>query len=115
MSWIHYEDFVAVIRWLIAHDDFDGLVNVAAPNPLPNRDFMRALREAFGMPIGFPATRWMIELGAVLMRTESELILKSRRVVPGRLLESGFRFRYETWPIAAHDLCRQWVRAGRRS
>ena len=114
MSWVHYEDFVAAVRWLIERDDVDGVVNVAAPNPLPNAEFMRLLREAAGVPFGLPARGWMLEIGAVLMRTETELILKSRRVVPGKLLERGFTFKYPVWNDAARDLCHQWkmMRAG---
>jgi len=108
MSWIHYEDFVAAVQWLIDRHDIDGAVNVAAPNPLPNAAFMRVLRDACGVPFGLPAYKWMLEIGAVFMRTETELILKSRRVVPARLLEHGFTFKYPDWPSAAHDLCRQW-------
>ena len=94
MSWIHHEDFVAAVRWLIDRDDIEGVVNVAAPNPLPNAEFMRILREACGVRLGFRQARWMLEIGAVFMRTETELILKSRRVVPARLLEHGFKFKY---------------------
>ena len=108
MSWIHYEDFVAAVRWLIDHDEIHGIVNVAAPNPLPNAEFMRTLREAAGVPFGFPARGWMLEIGAAFMRTETELVLKSRRVVPGRLVEHGFTFEYPEWEDAARDLCRQW-------
>jgi uncharacterized protein (TIGR01777 family) len=107
VSWIHYEDFIDAIRWLIAHDGMDGRVNLAAPNPLPNAAFMRALREAAGVPVGLPTGRLLLEIGAVLMRTETELILKSRRVVPGRLLEHGFVFRHPLWHDAAFDLVRQ--------
>jgi len=82
-------------------------VNVAAPNPLPNAQFMQVLREACGVRLDLPAKKWMIEVGAVLMRTETELILKSRRVVPARLLEHGFIFKYPDWRDAALDLCRQ--------
>jgi uncharacterized protein len=110
VSWIHYEDFIEAIRWLIDHEDVDGVVNVAAPNPLPNAEFMRLLREACGISFGLPASRWMLEIGAVLIRTETELLLKSRRVVPARLLEHGFRFKYSEWRSAAPDLCRQWTR-----
>jgi uncharacterized protein len=108
MSWIHYEDFVAAVRWLIARDDIDGVVNVASPSPVPNAEFMRELREACGVSFGLPANRLMLEIGAVFMRTETELILKSRRVVPARLLEHGFEFKYPDWRDAAHDLCHQW-------
>jgi NAD dependent epimerase/dehydratase family enzyme len=108
VSWIHYEDFVEAVRWLIAHEEVDGAVNVASPNPLPNTEFMRALRQAAGVPVGLPATRLMLEIGAVFMRTETELILKSRRVVPGRLLDRGFVFKHPIWRDAAADLYCQW-------
>jgi uncharacterized protein (TIGR01777 family) len=107
MSWIHFEDFVAAVRWLIDRDDVSGIVNLASPNPLPNADFMRVLRQACGVPFGLPARGWMLDLGAVFMRTETELVLKSRRVVPGRLLEHGFSFKFPGWSEAATDLCRR--------
>jgi NAD dependent epimerase/dehydratase family enzyme len=105
VSWIHFEDFVRAIYWLIDHQEIDGAVNVAAPRPVPNEEFMRVLREASGTRVGLPASTWMLEIGAVFMRTETELILKSRRVVPGRLLQSGFVFNYPVWDAAARDLC----------
>ncbi len=108
VSWIHDRDFVAVLQWLIARDDIDGVVNVASPQALPNAEFMRVLRDAYGAPFGLPASRWMLEIGAVLMRTETELILKSRRVAPQRLLDEGFTFTFPQWRDAAEDLCRQW-------
>ena len=104
ISWIHYRDFIAALRWLIEHDDVSGIVNIAAPTPLPQVDFMRALRAAAGIPIGMPLTKWMLEFGAFFMRTETELILKSRRVVPTRLLEAGFQFEFTEWADAAADL-----------
>jgi NAD dependent epimerase/dehydratase family enzyme len=111
ISWIHHEDFVQATRWLMDHDDVDGVVNVAAPHPLPNADFMRALRDASGTRLGLSATGWMLEIGAVLMRTETELLLKSRRVVPRRLLDHGFVFKFPHWEDAVGDLCRQWKMA----
>ena len=108
VSWIHDADFVRAVRWLIARDALSGAVNVASPSPLPNADFMRALREAWGTPVGLPAARWMLEVGAFAMRSETELILKSRRVVPGRLLAGGFTFMHPEWPEAARDLVRRW-------
>ncbi len=110
VSWIHDADFARAIRWIIDRDEMSGAINLAAPNPVPNAEFMRALRAAWGAPIGLPATRWMLEIGAVVLRTETELILKSRRVVPGILAESGFEFQFPTWPEAARDLCRRWRR-----
>jgi len=108
MSWIHDEDFVRAVEWLIGRGDIEGIVNVASPHPLPNAEFMRVLRDAFGVSFGLPASRWMLEIGAVFMRTETELILKSRRVVPARLLEHGFTFRFPHWSDAARDLCDRW-------
>jgi uncharacterized protein len=107
VSWVHEKDFVRSVYWLIDHPELAGAVNIASPNPLPYGDFMRELRRAAGVPIGLPATRWMLEIGTWALRTESELVLKSRRVVPGRLLESGFRFEYPEWAAAASELCRR--------
>jgi NAD dependent epimerase/dehydratase family enzyme len=104
MSWIHDADFTAAIDFLIAHEDFTGPVNLAAPNPVPQRDFMAALRKASGTWLGLPATKWMTAIGAFFLRTETELTFKSRRVVPKRLLDAGFRFRFPDWPAAAQDL-----------
>jgi uncharacterized protein (TIGR01777 family) len=108
VSWVHEKDFIKAVGWLIDHDRIAGPVNIAAPNPLPNADFMRALREAWGIPFGLPASEWMLEIGARLLRTETELILKSRRVIPGRLLQEGFSFQFPDWPEAARDLCAAW-------
>jgi NAD dependent epimerase/dehydratase family enzyme len=94
-SWIHELDFCRAVERLIAHSDFSGAVNVAAPNPIPNQELMRTLREVCGVPFGLPAPGWMLELGAFFLRTETELIIKSRRVVPGRLLAAGFKFQFE--------------------
>jgi uncharacterized protein (TIGR01777 family) len=108
VSWIHDRDFIRAIFWLIEHEEISGPVNLAAPNPLPNAEFMRILREAAGVSFGLPASEWMLEIGAFFMRTETELILKSRRVTPGRLLENGFVFDFPTWETAAKDLYRRW-------
>jgi len=108
VSWIHEVDFVRVIDFLIEHQTLDGCINVCSPCPLPNQEFMRDLREAWGTRIGLPSTRWMLEIGAVFLRTETELILKSRRVVPRRLLDSGFHFNFAEWPGAAADLVKRW-------
>jgi uncharacterized protein (TIGR01777 family) len=108
VSWIHETDFIRAIDLLIERDDLSGPINLASPNPLPNRDFLRILRAAWGTRIGLPATRWMLELGTFLLRTESELVLKSRRVIPTRLLNAGFTFTYPTWPEAAQELVARW-------
>jgi uncharacterized protein (TIGR01777 family) len=104
VSWIHDVDFAAAIRLLIEREELAGPVNLAAPNPLPYRDFMAALRRAEGVPFGLPAAKWMLELGAWAMRTETELVLKSRRVVPGVLTRADFAFSFPEWPAAARDL-----------
>lgn len=104
VSWIHERDFVRAVDWLIEHEGVSGPVNLAAPEPLPWSEFMKALREAAGVRFGLPAARWMLGIGAVLMRTETELVLKSRRVVPGRLLAGGFAFEFPAWPEAAREL-----------
>jgi uncharacterized protein (TIGR01777 family) len=90
VSWIHDQDFVRAVYWLIDHPGLEGPVNLAAPNPVPNAQFMGTLRAAWGIGFGLPAARWMLEIGAFVLRTETELVLKSRRVVPGRLLQAGF-------------------------
>lgn len=114
LSWIHDRDFVRAVEFLVERDDLTGPVNLtgpmnlAAPAPLPQRTFMRALRSAWGVPVGLPATKWMAELGAFALRSYVELLLKSRRVVPGRLLEAGFTFDYDRGrqpPMTAYDGC----------
>ncbi len=104
MSWIHHQDFVRAVEFLIGHEELEGAINLTAPESLPQREFSSALRSACGIPFGLPAARWMIMLGAVLLRTDPELILKSRRVAPGRLLEAGFEFSHPLWRAAAEDL-----------
>lgn len=108
ISWIHELDFIRSIYWLIEREELSGPINLAAPHPLPNREFMKTLRRAYGMPIGLPAMEWQLAIGAFLMRTETELVLKSRRVVPKRLTDSGFEFRFPGWEQAARDLCERW-------
>jgi uncharacterized protein len=104
VSWIHDQDFTRALEFLIVQDHLTGCINVCSPNPLPNRDFMRGLRQAWGTPIGLPASRWMLEIAAFFLRTETELLLKSRRVVPQRLLQAGFEFQYPDWRAAAQNL-----------
>lgn len=108
VSWIHEADFVRAMEFLIAREGLSGVVNLASPNPLPNSEFMRGLRDAWGSRIGLPAPEWMMEIGALVLRTESELVLKSRRVVPGRLLAAGFDFLFPEWPAAARELVARW-------
>jgi hypothetical protein len=111
VSWIHEDDFVRAVRWVAAQQNASGVVNLASPNPLPNAAFMRAIREAWGTRIGLPSPAWMLEIGAWFLRTETELVLKSRRVVPRRLIEAGFAFTWPDWPAAARDLVSRWRRS----
>lgn len=104
ISWVHETDFINAVYFLIENEELDGPVNIAAPNPLPNSEFMRIFRRKAGMPFGLPASKWMLELGARLMNTETELILKSRRVVSRRLEDTGFEFEYPVWEDALKDL-----------
>jgi uncharacterized protein (TIGR01777 family) len=107
VSWIHELDFIRAVEFLIGHGHIDGTVNLSAPNPVPNAEFMRILRNASGIRFGLPTPEWMLEFGAFFLRTETELILKSRRVIPGRLLDEGFEFRFPDWEGAARDLIRR--------
>jgi uncharacterized protein (TIGR01777 family) len=104
VSWIHDRDFVRAVRFLIDRDDLAGAVNLAAPEPLPQLEFMRVLRSAWRTPVGLPATRRMAEIGAFAIRSDTELLLKSRRVVPRRLTDAGFAFDCPDWPTATADL-----------
>ena len=109
VSWIHEQDFVDAIRFLVERDDLAGVFNLAAPHPLPNRDFIAALRTALGRKLSVPIPGWALEVGAFFLRTETELVLKSRRVLPGRLLKQGFKFTHPTWPEAAAHLVQSWT------
>src|SRR2546422_3008629 len=107
MSWIHEEDFCRAVEWLIGRDELSGPVNVASPNPIPHREMMRILRKECRVPFGLPATPWMLEVAAVVHRAEAELILKSRRVVPGRLVAAGFQFHFPKMEDAVPDIERR--------
>lgn len=106
VSWIHEKDFANAIEWMLARPEFEGAVNLAAPNPLPNAEFMSELRVSMRIRHGMPTTRLMLQVGAAILGTESELLLKSRRVVPKRLLDSGFTFDYPEWREAARAIAR---------
>lgn len=114
VSWIHDQDFIRAVNWLIGHEELAGAVNLASPHPLPYAEFMRSLRQAWGIRLGLPTPRWLLEIGTFLLRTESELVLKSRRVTPSRLADSGFEFRFSTWSEAAAELCERWRTSKRR-
>ena len=92
VSWIHQEDFCRAVEWIMEHESLRGAVNLATPNPVTNAEFMAAVRQACHRSLGLPAPRWLLEVGAFFLRTETELLIKSRRVAPGKLLASGFTF-----------------------
>lgn len=104
VSWIHEEDFRRAVEWVLEHPELSGPVNLASPHPLTNAEMMRTFRRVGGAPVGLPATEWMLEVGAFVMRTETELLLKSRNVVPGKLLASGFQFHFPQMETALRDL-----------
>jgi len=103
-SWVHIADVLGAIEFLRGRPDLDGPVNIAAPHPTDNRTLMAELRRLLGRPIGLPAYRWMLELGAIAIRTETELVLKSRWVVPERLLDAGYEFAYPDLGPALRDI-----------
>lgn len=103
-SWVHEEDLCRIVEWCYEHSEVEGPLNCAAPNPVSNSDFMRLLRKVTGHKIGLPAYTWMLELGAALIGTETELVLKSRWVLPGRLLKEGFQFKYTQTEDALQDI-----------
>ena len=104
ISWIHMEDFLRAVDFAINDPFLDGTINVTAPEFPTNREWMQTFREAVGMPLGMPATRWMLEIGARFMRTETELVLKSRWAEPLRLRDAGFRWRWGRAVDAVADL-----------
>jgi NAD dependent epimerase/dehydratase family enzyme len=108
VCWIHEADYARAVEFLIGRDDLDGPFNIAAPTPLTNREFMAALRWAWDVPNGLPAPSLAIRLGALILRTEPELVLQSCRAVPERLLKAGFQFEFPEWPEAAEDLVQRW-------
>lgn len=105
-SWVHLDDLSAAVQFLIEHEEISGPVNVSAPGVSTNRELMAQLRRAIGMPIGLPAPRWLLEIGMLVLRQESELVLKSRWVQSGKLLDAGFSYRWPDLGPAVDDLVR---------
>lgn len=114
VSWIHEADFTRAVLFLLERNDLHGAINLCAPAPLPNRDFLHVLRTSLGVRFAPPNPARLLELGAFFMRTETELILKSRRVIPGRLRQEGFSFQFPTWAQAVEDLVPRWKAERRR-
>ncbi len=110
VSWIHDSDVLRAVDFIDAHDNLAGAVNLCGPEPVPQAELMQGLRSALGVGIGLPAAAWMARVGALFMRTDAELVLKSRRVVPARLLAEGFHFEFPSWDRAAKDLVRRAAR-----
>lgn len=106
-SWVHLDDVVGIVEFLIAHDEIDGVVNVSSPNPVDSVTVMRSIRSALRVPFGIPLHRWLLEPGAWAIRTETELVLKSRWVVPERLLAAGYAFRHPEIDEAVGDIVAQ--------
>ncbi|QDH79988.1 TIGR01777 family protein [Echinicola soli] len=94
VSWLHIDDFLAAIDFMVDNPAIEGVVNLCSPNPCRNSEFTSVLRQSLGAKWYFPLRKWMVEIGAFVMRTESELVLKSRRVIPKLLLDYGFKFKY---------------------
>ena len=104
VSWIHEQDVALSIEWLLNQKEIKGIVNCTAPDAIKNNELMKSLRKAYGVPFGLPAPAWLLEIGAKIIGTETELILKSRWVKPSVLLNSGFKFQYGFIDNAIHDI-----------
>jgi hypothetical protein len=104
MSWIHINDFCKAIEFLINTNQISGPVNITAPNPIPNTKFMEQIRSSLNVPVGINQPKFLLEIGAFFLRTETELLLKSRNVYPEVLINSGFKFDFKEVGIALHDL-----------
>ncbi|RFZ91804.1 TIGR01777 family protein [Mucilaginibacter conchicola] len=104
VSWIHEQDVAAITEWVYQHKELTGAINATAPNAIKNTDLMRIIRKAYGIPFGLPAPKWLLEIGAAIIGTETELILKSRWVKPQLLLDSSYPFQYTEAAQAVHDL-----------
>lgn len=107
VSWIHIDDLCRMLRWLIENKGTNGNYNLAAPVPITNKDLMSLLRKAYGVSIGLPAFKWMLEIGAFFLRTETELILKSRNVIPARAEKEGFEFLFRDMHTCVKDLIKE--------
>lgn len=106
-SWVHIEDTCRMIEWINAHSNIEGTYNCCSPNPVTNKVFMKTLRDATGQIFNLPAYEWMLQIGATLIGTDTELVLKSRWVIPTKILESGFSFKYSLLPNAFDDIIKK--------
>jgi len=103
-SWVHITDTCRMIDWIDGHTALEGTYNCSSPEPVSNRIFMQKLRAATGHVIGLPAYTWMLKIGAAIIGTEPELILKSRWVLPTKILATGFQFKYASLTSAIKDI-----------
>ena len=104
VSWIHELDFARAIDFLIDNKDLDGNFNLSVVNPTDNYTLMKTMRKALKMPIGINHPVWLLKFGAKVIGTEVELVLKSRNVIPKRLLDNGFKFKYKNIELALTNL-----------
>jgi uncharacterized protein (TIGR01777 family) len=104
VSWIHIDDFCRAVDFIIKNETISGVVNVTAPNALPNEKFMRKLRNRMNIPLGLNAQVWQLEIASIFLQTETELLLKSRNVYPEKLIQNGFTFNYPDIEAAFQDL-----------
>jgi len=103
-SWVHVEDLFRIVLFLQDRQDLKGVFNCSAPHPVSNQELMKKLRTIMNIPFGLPAPKWMLELGSILIRTETELVLKSRWVLPERLEKEGFIFTYDNLDKTLHEI-----------
>ena len=103
-SWIHIEDLFQIVQFLYDKKELSGVFNCSSPYPVSNREFMKILRNQLNVPFGLPSPKWLLEIGAFLIRTETELLLKSRWVLPERLEREGYKFIFRTLDDALQDI-----------
>ncbi|MGO4789602.1 TIGR01777 family oxidoreductase [Paenibacillus sp. 2KB_20] len=106
-SWIHVEDLYRMILFLQERAELSGVFNCASPYPVTNKELMEQLRLSLNRRLGLPSPKWLLELGARLIQTETELVMKSRWVIPDRLCKAGFHFTYDTLNKALADILKR--------
>jgi uncharacterized protein (TIGR01777 family) len=104
MNWVHEQDAAKCTEFLLQHTELDGAINCTAPMPIPNAQFMAAIRKAWGMPFGLPTPAWLLTIGMAIIGSETELVLKSRWVMPKRLLDAGYQFQFTEAEHAIKDI-----------
>jgi hypothetical protein len=104
VSWVHELDVARSTEWFADNPELQGIFNCTAPYAIKNADLMRVIRKTYGIPFGLPAPKWLLDVGAIVIGTEPELILKSRWVMPKRLQDSGFEFLFERAGVAVRDI-----------